>query len=529
MYVDDDAGEGGNGSLEKPFAKIQDAVNASVNGDTVRVWEGLYLGEVVVNRSVSLIGNGSLQSTVAKRQKAYSDPSILIKILSDNVVLEGFFVQQFLYGGTGVKVLGRNSYISQNNVTECEYGIFIYASDNNTIENNNVSSCGEAGIRVTGINNTVVNNTLYDNVWDGILLQGDNKVLCQHNLVVENNCTLNGYGIKLHTTSFNEVRGNNCSDTAVTGIEVAYSEECVILENMVCQNLIGVELRHSNNTYFSYNNITKNEEGIHAEFGGVGNTFRFNWIHSNAYRAVSEISHNDFTLDARYNYWGSNTGPLDQKNNPDGKGNEIINRVDFSPWLDEKGGKHYYKEEKRWIDRPVVGHSVLIAGLISLAFFFFEPFRYALFSLYTRLNPHKIESDIAQQNIRGHIYQFVKDNPGVNLSTIKEEMKLGYGTVVYHLEVLHRERYLRSAVAGLKKQFWTKRDFPTTEEPFLSETQQKIVEALQKAGNLSRAQLSEKTGIARSTLGFNVKQLVELGKVEEEIRGKEKLCSLKLY
>ncbi|MCK4613427.1 MAG: hypothetical protein KAU14_01380 [Thermoplasmata archaeon] len=53
----DDAG-GGN------FTKIQDAINASENGDTIRVWEGTYFEDLVVNKTVSLIGNGSEVSVI---------------------------------------------------------------------------------------------------------------------------------------------------------------------------------------------------------------------------------------------------------------------------------------------------------------------------------------------------------------------------------------------------------------------------------------------------------------------------------
>ena len=47
---------------------IQDAINASEDGDTIRVFAGRYEENIEVNRSVSLIGNGSDVTTIYGRQ-----------------------------------------------------------------------------------------------------------------------------------------------------------------------------------------------------------------------------------------------------------------------------------------------------------------------------------------------------------------------------------------------------------------------------------------------------------------------------
>ena len=51
ITVDDD-GEG-------DYTSIQDAIDNATDGDTIRVWEGVYYENVIVNKSVSVIGNGS--------------------------------------------------------------------------------------------------------------------------------------------------------------------------------------------------------------------------------------------------------------------------------------------------------------------------------------------------------------------------------------------------------------------------------------------------------------------------------------
>ena len=178
----------------------------------------------------------------------------------------------------------------------------------------------------------------------------------------------------------------------------------------------------------------------------------------------------------------------------------------------------------------LVGLTVLGLILFNLIWFY-EPFRFAasklLFPLYTRLNEKDVEKDIQQQNIRGRIFQFIKDHPGINLSVIKEEMELGYGTVVYHLSVLQREHFLRSSVSGHKKQFWVKRAFPGMLESTLTELHRLILDAVGRQGEMTRAQLRKELDVSKSTLAFNIRQLATMGKLVEMKRGRDHYCSLK--
>ena len=56
ITVDDDIGA--------DYSKIQDAVNASLDGDTVRVFQGTYNESIHVNKEIQLMGNGSKVTTI---------------------------------------------------------------------------------------------------------------------------------------------------------------------------------------------------------------------------------------------------------------------------------------------------------------------------------------------------------------------------------------------------------------------------------------------------------------------------------
>ena len=60
IYVDDDNTGFEDGTKEHPYNTIQEAVDISINGDTIRVFEGTYNENIVVDTIISIIGNLSI-------------------------------------------------------------------------------------------------------------------------------------------------------------------------------------------------------------------------------------------------------------------------------------------------------------------------------------------------------------------------------------------------------------------------------------------------------------------------------------
>ena len=205
--------------------------------------------------------------------------------------------------------------------------------------------------------------------------------------------------------------------------------------------------------------------------------------------------------------------------------------VRLEPVHEEPGDRFLSDEEIRVIVQAsgVLLSSVLL--LLAASFALSELFRFRFLQAtaphYTRLTEEKIEHDIAQQNIRGQIYRHIADNPGTCLTTIKRGVSAGYGTTVYHLSVLKREGYVRSAARGRKKLFWMKQEFPGAGEASLTETQRTILKALEEHGELSRTELLERTGIPKTTLHTTIRELERLGRLREEKRENQHFCRIR--
>lgn len=170
------------------YTRIQDAINNSNNGDTITVAAGIYNENVVVNKSVSLIGAGA-EVTIVQAANSNDD---VFNISMNNVNITGFK----LTGATG----------------SVKSGIYLSYSGNNNITGNNASNNSNGIYLVSSSNNNIISNNALNNWYHGICL-----VFSGNNNITGNNATNNdNWGIYLYSSDNNNLIGNNAFNLTMT-------------------------------------------------------------------------------------------------------------------------------------------------------------------------------------------------------------------------------------------------------------------------------------------------------------------------
>lgn len=270
---------------------IQEGIDNATSGDTVFVYNGTYYENLVVNKTIDLIGEDR-DGTIIDG----GGSGDVINISADWVNISGFTVQN---GGSssseaGIRVISGtgNNMITSNTVTNNHYGIYLDYSNSNTLTGNTVTLCngGYAVYIVASNGNTISNNTISSNLASGIRFTHASK----YNIISGNNITFNsGHGVYLRYANnrYNTITENNISYNGGSGIRMwADSSYNIIDNNTVSNNYYGIYLTypHASGNLFINNTITSNNyDGVYLRCSG--NTFSGNNITSNNRWGISIV------------------------------------------------------------------------------------------------------------------------------------------------------------------------------------------------------------------------------------------------
>ena len=284
---------GGSGSGN--YTHIQDAIDNASNGDTVFVYNGTYYENVVVNKSINLIGEDR-NSTIIDGV-GIGD---VITITNDNTLLKNFTIQNGAYYPfyALVKITSNNNTISDNTVIHAFHGIWLNNSDLNEVSGNYITLSIYGGICLKDHSeyNIISKNIIYD--------------------------AGSGGGIQFEGSNNNTIIDNYVSDTQ-TGIQIGDSSINTIENNTFFNNSLGSYLTNSYNNLFNYNTIeTNNGYGVFI-YDANNNVIYHNNFINNSHNA---LDYGDNTWDDGYpsggNYYDDYTG-LDT--NSDGIGDISYN------------------------------------------------------------------------------------------------------------------------------------------------------------------------------------------------------------
>ena len=237
------------GTGEYNYTSIQDAIIESMEGDSVVVYAGIYNENIIINKSIRLLGVDKNNVTINGNDGLYS---ILIK--SSGIMLSGFTIQN---SNVGIFISGpvfKFCNISHNILTNNSEGIRIINSSDNNISSNSIKYHSNFGIVLyDSKNNAILNNTIIENNrgiylgrWSNYnLISKNNFTGCYYGLyldysfnnqIIKNLIQNGGYGIYLTSSNNNNVTNNYFAYNKQTGIYTSSSDENVISPNIFFNN-----------------------------------------------------------------------------------------------------------------------------------------------------------------------------------------------------------------------------------------------------------------------------------------------------
>ena len=383
LYVDDDAPEGGNGSLEWPFNRIQDAINVAEDGDSIRVWDGVYYESIILNSSIKLIGSGASTTVIDGIGMGH-----VVTVTSDSCEISGFTITGVhdrvgYYDYIAVLVESNGNTLHNNTFSDDEgIGIQLNNSESNVVfynqfpESNNGISVRDStyctiqwntfngssfGVYISSFDRSSSYNDVSFNILSSVESFGITVYEGSNDNVIHNNSLIAcETGIVLGYNTGNQVRDNEISDCLRFAMDIIDADECTILGNSVSgfgengvrlqkvdnalfeNNVIdrcspGILLYESNWNEFRGNLLTDCWEAIVLRGGCRSNTFRNNVIPTTGSIGVgfgmNATDNQGVEVDARYNDWGHTSGPYHPSKNPEGMGAAVTDGVIFDPWI----------------------------------------------------------------------------------------------------------------------------------------------------------------------------------------------------
>lgn len=137
---------------------------------------------------------------------------------------------------------------------------------------------------------------------------------------------------------------------------------------------------------------------------------------------------------------------------------------------------------------------------------------------------YRISSERALDHFtRGRIFGYLQANPGANYTMIRESLRLSNGTTAYHLWVLERLGFVKSASKGRIKQFYPQGVSLSKGSIILTRLQYSILDLLEAEGSLSQSDIARSLEMSRQRAHYNVKVLRSLDLLEQTEDKREKL------
>lgn len=317
--------------VPQAYHSIQEAIDAAAPGDTIHVSAGIYNEELVINKSIKLMGedwsNTFLNGT---------GTDALVDILADNVTLSGF------------TLCNCDRAVVMTSVSDCEIR-------ENFIANSSWYYYG-LGIHAINCRNVTIRENLSKGIyWNHVFFDGTRESSIINNTFFAD--LRFSQPVFLYYSDDNVVGWNEVSGVGVVnegGIGVVYSNRNVICYNDIVENdWAGVSLRYSNDTIVEGNTI-KGHEWWGLRLTNCRNSLLFfnNFIANGQHVHSGSCENTTWSRGNYGNYWDDYGG---KDTDDDGIGNEpyIIDAANNDTHA-LMGEFHYFRAQKQDQKVPII-------------------------------------------------------------------------------------------------------------------------------------------------------------------------------
>jgi predicted transcriptional regulator len=168
--------------------------------------------------------------------------------------------------------------------------------------------------------------------------------------------------------------------------------------------------------------------------------------------------------------------------------------------------------------------TIVLASFVASAT---EVGKYKLLLLFLPLYTRIKKEEVLDQYTRGQIHGYIIANPGNHYNVIKKKLKLKNGTLAYHLNVLEREKLIKSTRDGLYKRFYpskmSRSDIEKIEENGhkLSKKQKAILQTIKDKPGITQKEIVILSRWKQPTVNYNIGVLTNNNIIYSKKEGRE--------
>jgi parallel beta-helix repeat protein len=233
IYVDDDNIQGPwDGTTQNPYRYIQQGIDNSNNGYTVRVLNGVYSEDIIIDKSIHLSGENRDSTIIDETGDKRG-----ILVIAEGVNISGFTIKNVFtewWDCSAITIKADNAIVTENKINNNKRGIILYNTSETIIESNlflynhiiiiensnNNEFCNNIIIRNSFLiqnsdNNKIFRNTIEGEYWiKGIHLEHSSNNCISYNTI--KNCT---EGIELYSIYKERNTGSNRNNICYNHLE----------------------------------------------------------------------------------------------------------------------------------------------------------------------------------------------------------------------------------------------------------------------------------------------------------------------